>query len=136
MGDELTYDKGLAVTLHYTLANCPANATTALTLDNGGAGFKVPTGYKFHAMCLHGESDTDLTAGTLTFKVRASGTALTGGPTAALSDTVQAAVGVVRPGADPIAAAAIVAVEAVASAALAPATCGLDAVLIGVLLPA
>ena len=136
MGNELTYDKGLAVTLHFILANCPANATTALTLPNGGAGLVVPTGYKFHAMALHGESDSDLTAGTITFKVRASGTALASGPTAALSDTVQAATGVARPGVDGIAAASVVAVEAVANSALAPATCGLDAVLIGVLLPA
>ncbi len=96
----------------------------------------MPTGYNAHAVCLHGESDTDLTAGTITFSVRDDGTALDNGPSVALSDTVQVGVDVERVGAEPMAAGSIVSVQAAASAALAPATCGLDVVLTLLLLPA
>lgn len=135
MANELTRDDGISVSFEFVFQDAVAGTTNVMTLPGGGAGFKVPTGYNFHAVALHGESDTDLTAGTITFKVRDDGTALANGPTAVLSDEVQVAVGVQRVGADPIAAGSIVSVEAVASGALAPSTCGLDAVLVGILLP-
>ncbi len=137
MANELDAKPGaLPVTLAFAKANIEPNTTTDLTLAQGGAGFKVPTGYKFHAIALHGESNADLTADIATFKVIADGTELANGPTAALSDTVQAAVGVQRMGADPIAAAAVVAVSVTTGANFAPNTADVDAVLVGVLTPA
>lgn len=136
MANELSREDGLPITLDFGLANVTPNATTALTFAQGGAGFKVPPGYAFHAICLHGESNADLTAGTATFKVRADGTALANGPTAALSDTVQAAVGVKRVGVEPVAAGSIVGVAITADANFAPNTADVDAVLVGLLLPA
>lgn len=136
MANELTYPDGLPVSLAFTKANIEPNATTALTLANGGAGLKVPTGYKFHPLMLHGESNADLSAGTAIFKVTANTTASINGPTATLSDTIQVAVGVQRPGAEPITAGKIVGVSIVADANFAPNTADVDAVLVGVLLPA
>lgn len=136
MANELTRDDGLSVTLAFAIANPAATATTDLTFAQGGAGFKVPTGYAFHPLCLHGESNADLTAGTATFKAIDNGTELGNGPEAALSDTVQAAVGVQRVGVNPIAAGHIVGVSVTTSAAYAPVTADLDAVLVGLLLPA
>jgi hypothetical protein len=136
MANELDYSFGVDVTLTFEKANPGASATTALTFSQGGAGFKVPTGYAFHPICLHGESNADLTGGTATFKVTSSGTALSNGPTAALSDTIQAAVGVQRVGVEPIAAGAVVGVSVVTDGSYAPTTADLDAVLIGKLLPA
>ncbi len=136
MSNELTFDQGLPVTLIFAKANIEPNTTTALTLAQGGAGLVVPTGYKFHPLLLHGESNADLSAGTAVFKVTANTTALVNGPTATLSDTVQKASGVMRPGAEGIAAGKIVCVSIVADANFAPNTADVDAVLVGVLLPA
>lgn len=137
MSNELTYDRGISFAIQYVLADVAKNGTRALALPNGNAGYKVPTGYKFHSLALFIGSDTDLTAGTITGKVTRDGVVLTTGPQPALSDTVQAATGVSRHSTDPIIADAIVGVSAVASSDLAPdATCGLDAILIGILLPA
>jgi hypothetical protein len=136
MANELDYDAyGHPVTLHFGVANVAANATTNLTLPQGGS-FVVPTGYKFHPMMLNGISNADLSAGGATFNVTANGTAVAGAPTAALSDTVQRAAGVARVGAAPIAAGQLVAVNIVADANFAPNTADVDAVLSGVLLPA
>ena len=136
MSNELTRDDGLPITIPFVFQDAVAGATNVMTLPGGGAGFKVPTGYKFHPLALHGQSDTDLTAGTITFKARSDGTALANGPQSDLSDTAQSHIGVQRVGAEPVAAGAVVSVQAVASGALAPATCGLDTLLIGLLLPA
>lgn len=136
MANELDYEHGIPVTLAFAVANPAANTTTALTFAQGGAGFKVPTGYAFHAICLNGISNADLTAGTAAFKVCADGTALNSGPTATLSDTVQTAVGVKRVGVEPIAAGAVVSVKITTDANYAPNTADVDAILVGVLLPA
>jgi hypothetical protein len=136
MANELTYSDGLPVTLHFTGANIVENATTGLTFTNGGAGLKVPTGYAFHPIMLHGESNADVSAGTAIFKVTANTTAGVNTPTATLSDLIQVAVGVQRPGVEPIAAGKIVGVSVVADANFAPNTADMDAVLVGVLLPA
>jgi len=136
MANELTYPDGLPVTLQFGGANVAENATTALTFVNGGLGLKVPTGYKFHPLLLHGEGNADLSGGTAIFKVTANTVASINGPTATLSDTVQVAVGVQRPGAEPITAGKIVGVSVVADVNYAANTIDLDAVLVGVLLPA
>lgn len=136
MSNELDYEHGLPITLQFGAANVSADGVTDLTFPNGGAGFIVPAGYKFHAVALHAESNADLTGGTATFAVIADGAELANGPTAALADTVQSAVGVKRVGAEPIAAGAVVAVSATTSAAFAPTTADVDAVLIGIMTPA
>jgi hypothetical protein len=136
MANELSYPGGLAVTLQFSAANPGAGATAAMKFVQGGVGLKVPPGYKFHPLCLHGESNADLTAGTATFKVTADTTALANGPQAALADTVQVAVGVKGVGAEPIAAGAIVGVSVTTDAGYLPVTADMDAVLIGLLLPA
>lgn len=137
MANELNYDFGLPVTIHLEKANPLAGATTDLVFGTqGGVGFVVPTGYKFHPMFISVASSADLTAGTLTAKVTADGTELTGGPVAVLNDTVQKAAGVQRVGADPIAADAVVGVSVTTDAGYLPVTADIDAVLTGVLLPA
>lgn len=136
MANELTRDDGMSVTLQYAVANPAASATTALTFAQGGLGFVVPTGYAFHPVCISGESNADLTAGTATFKVTDNTTAIANGPTAVLSDTVQKAAGVQRIGANPIAAGHVVGLSVVTDSGYLPVTADLDAVLIGVLLPA
>jgi hypothetical protein len=122
--------------LHFTKANIGENATTALTLAGGGAGMIVPTGYAFHPIYLYGASNADLNAGTGIFKVTANATVLSNGPTATLADTVQATYGTQRVGVEPIAAAKIIGVSIVADANFAPNTADVDAVLLGILLPA
>lgn len=136
MANELSRDDGIAVTLLFSLVDAPANTANVLALPGGNAGFTVPAGYKFHALALNGMSNADLTAGTATFAVTDGGTVITNGPTALLNDDVQAAVGVQRVGANPIAAGHVVGVKATTNAAYAPETSELDAVLIGLLLPA
>jgi hypothetical protein len=130
------YDFGLPVTLQASIANPLADAITDCLLPQGNAGFVVPTGYKFHPLFISVASNADLTAGTLTAKVIADGTELTGGPTAVLSDTVQKAAGVQRVGADPIVAGKVVGISVTTNAAYLPVTADIDAVLTGVLLPA
>jgi hypothetical protein len=136
MTSRLGIETGVPVTLHFVFQDAVANATNVMTLPGGGAGFKVPTGYQFHPVCLHAESDTALTAGTITFKVRADGTALTDSPTAVLTTAIQAAVGVEEIHTEPVDQGGVVSVQAAASSGLTPGTCGLDAVLTGVLVPA
>lgn len=136
MANELDRNDGTDVTLIFSIANPGAGATTALTFPQGSTGFKVPTGYEFHPICLSGSSNADLTGGTATFAVSAAGTVIANGPTAVLSDTVQQAVGVKRVDAGPIAAGVLVGVSVTTSAGYLPTTADLDAVLIGKLLPA
>ena len=59
MANELTYDQGVDVTLIFALANPGAGATTAMTMAQGGTGFVVPTGYKFHPTCLNVNSNAN-----------------------------------------------------------------------------
>lgn len=137
MANELDIEKGLPVTLQFALANPGAGATTNLTAAQANlSGFVVPTGYKFHPLLLSGGSNADLTAGTATFKVTDNDTELSNGPTAALSDTVQRASGVQRAHVEPITAGHEVGVSITTDGSYAPTTADLDAVLVGVLLPA
>lgn len=136
MANELDYTYGLPVTLIMSVANPAASATTDLTLPQGGTGFVVPTGYEFHPMCLSASSNADLTAGSAIFKVIDNGTELSKGPMATLSDTVQRASGVQRPDASPIAAGHVVGISVTTDGTYAPVTADVDAILIGVLLPA
>lgn len=136
MANELDPKFGAAITLIFGKANIAANGTTDLTFANGGVGFKVPTGYKFHPVALHAETNADVTAGTGTFKVTDNGTELKNGPSVELSDEVQAASGVQRYGVEPIAAGHVVGVSVTASATYAPETGDVDAVLVGYLVPA
>jgi len=136
MANELDPKFGTAITLQFGSANVVKNATTDLKFTNGGAGFIVPTGYVFHAVCLHAETNADITAGTETYKVIVVGAELDNGPVVALSDTVQAASDIEKVGSEPIAAGSVVAVSVTASSDLAPETGDVDAVLIGYLVPA
>lgn len=134
----MLYDTILPMTFVFTKSNVLANATTVMTLAGAAAadGFVVPTGYKFVPVFLYGESNADLTAGTLTFKVSANGTAIVNGPEPELSDTVQRASdsGRITECAG-VAAGEDVGVVAVTSAAYAPNTADLDVTLFGYLIP-
>lgn len=137
MANELSRDDGIPVTLILALANPGAGATTNLTAAQANlSGFVVPTGYKFHPVLLSGGSNADLTAGTATFKVTDNDTEIANGPMPALSDTVQRASAVARVGASPIAAGHEVGVSVTTDAGYLPVTADLDAVLVGLLLPA
>ena len=139
MANELSYDRGIAVTLRFTLANPSASATTAMTpagAQTSNVGFVVPTGYAFHAVCMHFESNADLTAGSIIAKVTTGGTVLAGGPQVTLSDTVQSSTAVAAVGTCKVAAAAVVGVKVVADGDYAPTTADLDVILVGLLLPA
>lgn len=136
MANELDYIKnGYPIALHYVGANVATNTTVSLTLDQGGAGFKVPSGYVAHAVFLHAESNADLTSGeTATLKATDDGTALASGPEVALANTTQVDVGVARVGIEPMAAGSIVAVQ-IATNTTGGATADYDAVLGIVLTP-
>jgi len=137
MANELDYNAyGLPVSVALGAANMLLSTTTNLTLAQGGTGFVVPTGYKFHPMLLAAHSNADLTAGTATFNVTANGTAIANTPTAVLNDTVQRTAGVARAGVAPQAAGIIVGVNVVTDANYAPNTADMDVVLAGLLLPA
>jgi hypothetical protein len=136
MANELDSKFGTAITLQFGADNVVKNATTDLTLSKGGVGFKVPAGYAFHPVCIHAETNADISAGTETYKVIDNGTELLHGPTVVLSDEVQAASGVQQFGVEPIAAGHVVGVSITASADLAPETGDKDVVLIGYLVPA
>lgn len=136
MSNELNTPDGFPITLHFMKANPVENTTTALTFDQGGAGFKVPTGYKFHALCLHAECNANPTTGTATFNVTANTTALANGPTVVLVPNTQVGVDVHRPGEEPIAAGKIVGVNVVADVNWAANSIDVDAVLVGLLRPA
>jgi hypothetical protein len=137
MANELNYEKGFPVTIALSLANPGAGATTNLLAPQANlSGFVVPTGYKFHPMLLSGKSNADLTAGTATFKVTDDDTEIVGGPEPQLADTVQMASAVARAQVAPIAAGHLVGISVTTHADYAPTTADLDAVLVGVLLPA
>jgi hypothetical protein len=136
MAGDLSYEYGLPLALQYGKANLAGNATTLLTLTQGGAGFVVPTGYKFHPMLLHAEVNAAVQGGSGVVKVTANTTALTGGPSVTLNANTQTAVATARVNADPIAAGKVVALNIVQDANFAPNTLDIDAVLVGVLLPA
>jgi len=137
MANELSRDDGISVSIALSLANPGAAATTNLLAPQGNlSGFIVPTGYKFHPLLLSGVSNADLTAGTATFKATDNDTELVNGPAPVLSDTVQQASAVARVGIEPIAAAHKVGISVTTDAGYLPVTADLDAVLIGLLLPA
>lgn len=137
MPNELHYNDGVSITLILAAANPAANGTANLLAAQANlSGFVVPTGYKFHPVMLSGGSNADLTNGTATFKVTGNDTEISGGPEPVLSDTVQRASAVARVGASPIAAGVEVGVSVTTTAAYAPVTADLDAVLVGLLLPA
>lgn len=139
MANELSYDFGVPLTLVFALANPSANATTAMVVAGGQAfdAITVPTGYVFRPIYLHVESNADLTAGTLTAKVADDGVAIANGPESVLSDTVQKTYAVAGPTAGAgVPAGSDVGVVVVTTAAYLPVTADIDAVLIGLLLPA
>lgn len=138
MANELDYGFGLDVSFQLQLANPSANASTAMVLSaaGGNPGFVVPTGYKFHPVCLSLASNADLSAGTILAKVTDNTTAILNGPQPVLSDEVQKATGIARVGIAPIAAGHVVGVTLTADANYLPVTADYDAILIGKLLPA
>jgi hypothetical protein len=136
MAGELGYPFGMPVTLQFTKANVVENAATALTLAQGGGGLKLPTGYKFHPMFLFAEANAALNAGTAVFKVTKGGTALANGPVVTLDANTQVSTAVAAVGVDPIAANTVIGVTMTADVNYAPNTLDIDAVLVGVILPA
>jgi hypothetical protein len=136
MANDLNFSDGFPITLTFGSENVAENTTTGMTLANGGAGLVVPTGYAFHAMLVSASSNAAVQADTATVKVRANTTVLSNGPVAALTNTVQSTAGTMRPGVEPITAGKTVNLAIVTGANFAPNTADIDAVLIGVLLPA
>lgn len=137
MPNELHYNDGISVTIMLSLANPGAAATTNLIAPQANlSGFVVPTGYKFHPLCLSAGSNADLTAGSATFKVTSSDTEISNGPEPVLSDTVQRTSAVARVGASPIVAGQQVGISVTTDAGYLPVTADVDAVLVGILLPA
>lgn len=142
MANELSYDiGGLDVTLQFISANLSTGAGTVdMTLGQLGTGFKVPTGYTFHPLCLSvtftGTLDAD---STVIARVIDDGTELTNGPTATINqaETDTHDVGVAGVSAAPIAAGSIVGVSLTKDADYdTTGTIDWDAILIGKLLPA
>jgi len=131
MSDVLDY---IPVSLSYRFQEVQANATNRLTLPNGGAGFKVPTGYAFHPRMIHAELDTAVTAQSIALSVAADGVAVSG-LSVTLNASAQVAVSAQRPQVVKIAAGAVVSVVAVAAPGFTPTTAGLDVVLSGLLIP-
>lgn len=138
MANELLFmgSAGFPVSFQVAIANPAANATTAATAAQGGAGLVVPTGYEFHPLLISVTSNADLTAGSLIAKVTDNGTALANGPIATLSDLVQVAAGVQRAQVEPIAAGHKVGASVVTDAGYLPVTADIDVLVSGVLLPA
>jgi hypothetical protein len=139
MANELHYEHGFQVTLQFKDANIAANTTTKCVLSGEAAptnpGFVVPTGYAFHALSLSCQLTAAGSAGSLALNVTDDGTALASGPTIAITtETVKS--GLYRPGADPIAADAVVGVNIVATADWNGTSSDIDVVLLGTLLPA
>lgn len=138
MAGELAFNgnEGFPISFQVAITNPAASATTAATAAQGGPGFVVPAGYKFHPMLISIASNADLSAGTLTAKVTDNGTVLANGPTAVLSDPTQYASGLQRAQVEPIAAGRRVGASVVADASYAPVTADIDILVSGVLLPA
>ena len=129
------YD-GLPITLPMGIANLVQNTATKLTFAQGGSGFVVPTGYKFHALALHVEVNAAVNAGTAAFYVSDNNTSLANGPTVTLDANTQTASDTERAGVGSIAAGHVVGVKAAPDANYAPNTLDVDAVVVGVLRPA
>jgi hypothetical protein len=131
MSDTLLY---IPVTLSLRFQDLPADATSALTLQNGCSGLKVPAGYKFHAMLIHAELDTALTAQSIVVKAAADGVALNG-PTVTLTTSIQKASGTQHAFVESVAAGSIISAVAIVPAGFTPTTAGLEVILSGLLIP-
>lgn len=136
MAGNLTYPDGLPITLQFIAANIVENATTNLTLGSGGVGITVPTGYKFHPVMLFAESNAEINTDSAALKVTANTTALVNGPSVTLDANTQTGYSTARVGAEGIAAGKVIGVNAVVGVNFAPNTLDIDAVLVGILLPA
>lgn len=137
MAKELYYERGVPWSLHFTFFNALVNATNVMTRPGGSQDYLVPSGMAFYAVHGDGASNTDLTAGTCTFKVTANNAAIAIGPQPALSDTVQAATAQKRFGESvKITAGQKVGAHAVANASFAPNNAAdLDFFVFGYLVP-
>lgn len=140
MANELSYEKGIPMTLQYIITNVGAGTTPVdgtLASGQGGNGFFVPTGYVFHPLLLSAEYNDARTAGSSVVKVTYNGTELTNGPEATIdaTDTAQDE-GVQRVGVDAAVAGEEVSVSATGDGSFAPTTADADVILVGVLLPA
>ena len=124
------------VSFNVQATDIAANATEDLIFPLGGAGFIVPAGYVFHPILLSAESNAAITAQTMTFKVIDDGDEVANGPEVLLTTAIQAASGVARIGAAPIAAGAAVGVSVTTPTSYTPTTADVDAVLSGVLVQA
>lgn len=137
MANELAYEHGVSLALQMGLANPAANAAAKLTFANGGSGFKVPTGYKFHALALHAEANAALSAGTAVIAVTDNNTALLNSALAVTLDAnTQTGSAVMRVGQQPIVAGHVVGAKITADANYSANTVDHDVVIVGVLLPA
>ena len=136
MANELDPKYGSTITLQFGQANVPANAVTDMKFSQGGAGFLVPAGHAFFPALLYSASNGAIAAGKITFQVIDNGSEI-GGPVVELSSLAQAGSNIARFGAyAPVPAGHTISVSATASVDLAPATCDIDAVLVGYLVTA
>ena len=139
MANELAYEKGIPITLAFTITNVIQSGTVDGVLAGAAAtnGMNVPTGYAFHPVFVEVESNAARTAGSATVKVTKDGTELDNGPEATLDATnTTKHNGVKNVGADPVAAGEEAGVSGTGDGTWAPATADFDVILVGILLPA
>lgn len=136
MNENLILPKGFPVTLDFYVENVTADATPTDGVRSGGAGgFRVPTGYAFHAVGIAAYVNAAITVGSIAVKVTDDGTELTNTPVATLTDAAQYAEDLERAGAEPVPAASVVGVSATGTANLDAATKDVTVTLLGFLLP-
>ena len=116
MANEFDTHKVFPVTLGFVATNIATNTTAALTLDQGGAGWVIPTGYVGHALQLAAAMNATAAAGaSIAFKVRDDGTALDNGPVVTLTSSSRTGSAVQALGAEPMAAGSVVSVQVTAN---------------------
>lgn len=139
MANELDYDKGVNITLHFITANLATGAGTVdMTLAQGGTGFLVPAGYKFHPLALFVTKTGTLDANAqVDAQVIDDGTEVGAKATLTHTPDVARATTLMRVGQAPIAAGHVVGVSLTKDADYSTTgTIDYDAILTGVLLPA
>jgi len=117
-----------------TSGGTPVDGT--LASGQGSDGLLVPTGYEFHPLLIQAESNAAISAGSISVQVTTGGTELEAGPEATLSSTAQAASATAIYEASSVAAGAAIGLSAEGSADLDAVTKDIDAVLVGVFVPA
>lgn len=120
----------LPVSIQFEIANPAAGSTVDGVLGQGGDGFVVPAGYRFHPAFLLATSNAALSAGTADFNVTADGVELSLA-SVQLTDAIQRAAREYVFDAEPIGAGVVVGVSVITSAGYLPVTLDHDVLLVG-----